>query len=206
MEITDSKATKDIIAQPAIERDTSDYNGFQELVKSLIPKRQNNLISEEDLFVGVTANEIKQQFGEESYQKFVSMIDLTGNLESEAKDGLNSLVEADIMTSAEADKIYTIAFNSAQIDNETQFLYDHIAGAGDPTKAVGDIDEVLERAYLALNEVSTLSAFKSFKESTPTKAEIIAKLNNSITTDFNPTPTNSDVSSNDEMIDLKLDY
>ena len=118
-------------AEPAAA--ASKYS-FDELLSGLLKPGGNGKVNEEMLFGAMASERVKALHGDEAAAKFDEIFaaekrDFMHNgfsIEAAAKAALKELRDQEVITSEEADTIYTQAFDAAQLDNNKEALWDGI--------------------------------------------------------------------------------
>lgn len=127
----------------------------------LVPKGGKN-ISEEELFAALTLERVQAVKGAEGAAKYKEILAATQErltkadgyipYENAARKALREFRDSGALTIDEADKIHSECFASAQLDSNSSALYDHIGGAGDPTRAVMRKNGALDAAELTVDK------------------------------------------------------
>jgi hypothetical protein len=129
---------------------TTDFTKF--LTGVLAPDSANQ-VNEEDLFSAIVQERVKNAKGDETLKKFQETLTQTKDsmkrpdgsvpVEDATKAALIKAREAGLLTKEEADKIYSEAFDAAQLDDNKELLYDGKGGGNDPTIAVAAMQQAL---------------------------------------------------------------
>lgn len=164
------------------DKNTGGEGDFEKLLRGIIAPNQENKVSEEELFAGLCQERIQKLKGDETAGKFKEALDRRKTeltkadgfvpFEDAAKTALKDLRDAGVLTKEETDKVYSEAFDGAQLDGNKNALYDGRGGAGDATIAV----ELMESALLAartliekFDDGSTPASTRSVDEASNTK-------------------------------------
>lgn len=128
-------------------------SSFDSVLKSILRPDQANQVSEEALFASIVQERIASLKGDEVGTSFSAMIDKHKSalakpdgyipLEDAAKGALKELRSGGKITAEEADKIYSQAFAAAQLDSNTEALFDDRGGGSDTTVAVSAVDAAI---------------------------------------------------------------
>lgn len=140
---------------------SSDFDTF---LKGLLTPDGSGQVCEEDLFSALVQERVSGVKGEEGLEKFKALLAEKrsalqgpgGYVSSEAATvaALKASVAAGDLTQEEADKIYSEAFASAQLDSNLDTLYDGKGGANDPTMAVAALEAALLSARTKIEELA----------------------------------------------------
>lgn len=132
---------------------------FESLLRESISANDKNMVSEEALFASLTGERIKTLKGEEAFEQFKSALESKKSLntkgtfigyEASTKAALQELREQGVLTSEETDKIYSEAFSAAQLDGDTEALWDDRGGASDPTVAMDSLENAINASKLKI--------------------------------------------------------
>ena len=140
---------------------TASAGEFEALLKTFLPGNSGRKVSEEELFSAAVGERISTLKGAEALSKYQT--NLSAAEEADKKpDGyisyeqatiktLKGLVSDGTLTKEEGDTIYSSAFMGAQLDGNTDSLFDDRGGNGDATIAVAGLDTAIAgvKAYLA---------------------------------------------------------
>ena len=120
-------------------------------------------ISEEALFASIVEERIQTLKGAEAASKYTSEFstaqmavarpDGVFSREEAAKMALTALRSGGVLTSQEADKIYSESFTAAQLDGNTDLLYDDRGGPNDPTIATANFATALGASGGVMNKI-----------------------------------------------------
>jgi len=129
---------------------STDFTGF---LKGVLTPDAANKVNEEDLFSAIVQERVKTAKGDETLKKFQETLtqvkdsmkrpDGAVPVEDATKAALIKARDAGLLTKEEADKIYSEAFEAAQLDDNKQLLYDGKGGGNDPTIAVAAMEQAL---------------------------------------------------------------
>ncbi len=144
------------------DKDASVQSDFEQFLKGILPSSTDNTISEEDLFAALIQERVKSLKGDDAATKFselfaekkTSMTKADGYVpvEDAAKAALKELVSSEDLTGEEAGKIYSHAFAGAQLDDNTEALFDGRGGADDTTIAVDTMEAALLAARVQIEK------------------------------------------------------
>jgi len=131
-------------------------SSFESLLQSLLSAGAGQNVSEEALFAALVAERVAALKGEEAGAKFKELLLKTEEsmkrpngyipYEDAARVALREFQNSGSITAAEADEIHSQAFAAAQLDENTNALYDDIGSANDPTKAVQEVGTAIAAA------------------------------------------------------------
>lgn len=157
MEITQD--IKKELSNPIVKPDnkaadkSSQSTDFDKTLKAFITPDGANKVSEEDLFSALVQERIKKEKGDDALKAFQEMLKTSKEsmrkpdgfipMEDATKDALLKFQAAGKLTVDEANKIYSQAFDGAQLDANTEALYDGRGGKNDPTIAVATMEQAL---------------------------------------------------------------
>ncbi len=140
--------------QPVAEGD------FESYLKSVLKPDSANQVSEEELFAGIMGQRVKELKGDaaagqydQAFQMGMQKVvhdDGFSSHEEAAQIAMQELVAQGVVTKEEADKIAGEAFQAAQLDDNTEALFDN---RGD-TVALATMEAALFRAREALDKVT----------------------------------------------------
>ena len=126
---------------------------FDSTLKAFLSPDKTNKISEEELFSGLVQERIKKTKGEAGLADFKTIFESAKNrmrkadgfvpFEDATKEALKEFRDTGKITKEEADSIYSQAFAGAQLDQNTNALYDNRGGPNDPTMAVAEMEQAL---------------------------------------------------------------
>lgn len=155
---------------------------FSTFLKGVLTPDSANKVSEEELFSAIVQERIKNSKGDEALKKFQESLTQTKEsmkkpdgfipAEEATKAALIKARDEGILSKEEADKIYSEAFEAAQLDDNKEALYDSKGGGNDPTIAMA----LLEQAMLSsgglvdkFNDGSATATIRSVEESSTGK-------------------------------------
>ena len=147
---------------------TAGSSDFEKMLRSLVSPDKANNVSEEDLFAALVQERIKATKGEEAATQFAQYLsdaksavarpDGFVSMEDATKLALQKFRTDQKVTAAEADKIYSESFAAAQLDSNTDALFDNRGGANDPTIAVDTLEKALLAARVKIEEIDAGTA------------------------------------------------
>ena len=154
-----SKASK----KPITKKDQPDTAFAKTFNQLLGYNSASQKVSEEEFFAAAIGQQIKDQFGDETFNDYktalkIGMLDAapghTGpSAEFAAKKAVQYLVLTNKITSDDSRALRTSAFEIAQLDDNTSKLFDGNGGPNDATKAVAKfskVQELLEQRMTAI--------------------------------------------------------
>ncbi len=157
-------------------------NDFEIQLKGMLSPDQANNVSEEELFSALISERISNENGPELSDKFNSIFAIKKSemqksdsyipMEDAAKEALRELRANGDLTSEQADKIYSQAFAGAQLDGNTNALYDGRGGPGDDSIAVSQLEQALLSARTITEKFDTAESsveMRSLDESSNSK-------------------------------------
>lgn len=118
---------------------------FEQFLRQKIQAQDGQEISEEDLFASLVRERINADKGEDAVKSFDETFQAAlgkvrgGSREDAAKEALKTLRDAGTITADEADSIYSYSFSAAQLDSNTDALFDGIGS----TKATSALEAAL---------------------------------------------------------------
>jgi hypothetical protein len=126
---------------------------FSSTMKAFLAHGQGDKISEEHLFSGLIQKSIQDIKGDAGLAEFKTLFEAAKKrlqkangyvpVEDATKAALKEYRDANKLTKEEADSIYSKAFAGAQLDQNTDALYDDRGGPNDPTIAVAEMEQAL---------------------------------------------------------------
>jgi hypothetical protein len=129
---------------------------FATYVQALLKPEKANNVNEEELFAGLIQERLKALKGDEVASKYREELDKEVAIrtradgyipwEDVAKAALRKIRDAGVLNKDETNKVYSEAFEGAQLDNNLDALYDGRGSASDPTIAFMEINAALEKA------------------------------------------------------------
>lgn len=149
---TDLKLNQGV--QPS--KPTDGGGDFASYVQALLKVEKANNVNEEELFAGLIQERLKNLFGDEAANKYKEALDeevttktrADGYIfwEDAAKNALRSIRDGGVISKEDADKVYSEAFDAAQLDDNLDALYDGRGSDSDATIAFLEINQALEKA------------------------------------------------------------
>lgn len=137
---------------------------FESFLKNVLTPDKGKNSSEEELFAALSQEQVRSAKGDEAAQKYqeaflkhaAAMKKGDGFVPAEdcAKAALKDLRSSGVLSSEEADKIYSEAFAAAQLDDNAEALFDSRGGAGDTTIAMAELEAALLGARVKLDEMA----------------------------------------------------
>lgn len=126
---------------------------FSSTLKAFLAPDKENKISEEKLFSALIQKSIKESKGDAALAEFNTIFEAAKKrlqrpggyvpFEDATKAALKEYRDANKLSKEEADSIYSKAFAGAQLDQNTDALYDDRGGPNDPTIAVAEMEQAL---------------------------------------------------------------
>ena len=167
--------TEAAVADTTDTTDSSKSSGFDDILKKFLPTDSAADVSEEELFSAAAAQRIQNLKGDEGLAKYQTALDaekaaLTAPdgyvpMEKATINALNKLVADGTLSKEEGNRIYTESFGAAQLDTNTDSLFDGRGGANDPTVAVAKMSDVLEKIKSYVDRIGiTPVAAESLKD------------------------------------------
>lgn len=166
MEITQD--IKKELSNPIVKPDnkaadkSSQSTDFDKTLKAFITPDGANKVSEEDLFSALVQERIKKEKGDDALKAFQEIFKTSKEsmrkpdgfipMEDATKDALRKFQASGKLTVDEANKIYSQAFDGAQLDANTEALYDGRGGKNDPTIAVATMEQALMGSRVKLGK------------------------------------------------------
>lgn len=138
---------------------------FEGVLKKLLTPNSENQTNEEELFAAVAEQRILSLKGDEAAASFHSA--LVGKLDSNrgangassyedaTRAALSQLVSDGVLESTEAQRIHAESFMAAQLDDNTETLFDGRGGANDPTVALDTMESALFKAQKMIEQIET---------------------------------------------------
>lgn len=161
---------------------SSEFNTF---LQGVLTPDAANKVSEEELFSAIVQERIKNAKGDETLKKFQETLTQTKDsmrkpdgfvpAEEATKAALIKAREAGLLSKEEADKIYSEAFQAAQLDDNKEILYDSKGGGNDPTIAVALLEQALASSggmVEKFNDGSLSATIRSVEESSNGKMAV----------------------------------
>lgn len=147
---------------------------FEVMLRSLISPGPGNMVSEEELFAGVVHERIKGLKGDEAAAKYDELLaknkiantrpDGKFSHEKSAVQALDQLVSEGVLSEEESKKVYSEAFDAAQLDSNKDSLFDAYGGANDPTVAVAQMESALSAAKLMIDKIASGEATSELRD------------------------------------------
>jgi hypothetical protein len=126
---------------------------FSSTLKAFLAPEGKEKISEEHLFSALIQKSIKESKGDAALAEFNTIFEAAKKrlqrpggyvpFEDATKAALKEYRDANKLSKEEADSIYSKAFAGAQLDQNTDALYDDRGGPNDPTIAVAEMEQAL---------------------------------------------------------------
>lgn len=141
---------------------TEEPSEFDVFLKGLLSPDAANNVNEEELFSALIQERLKKVKGTEAEQKFSELLNKHKDhsraadgyipIEDAAKTALKEMRDAGDLTAEETDKIYSEAFSAAQLDSNTNALFDGRGGTEDATIAIAGLEQALMNARLKIEK------------------------------------------------------
>jgi hypothetical protein len=135
---------------------------FDLTLRGLMKPDAANKVSEEDLFSALIQERIKKEKGDDALKAFQELLAKTKQsmtksdgyipVEDATKAALIKFQTEGKLTAEEADKMYSESFAAAQLDGNTEVLFDNRGGPNDPTIAVATIEQALMGSRVKLDK------------------------------------------------------
>ncbi len=126
---------------------------FESSLKAFLSPVSSNQVSEEELFSALVQERIQNLKGEDGLKEYLSLFDTAKSsmqkadgyipFEDATKAALLAFSASEILSEEEATTIYAQSFAAAQLDSNTDVLFDDRGGVNDPTKAVASMEQAL---------------------------------------------------------------
>jgi hypothetical protein len=134
---------------------------FNSILSGILSPMGNNDISEEELFAGLIQERIQKLKGSEAAASYSQALSAersasTGqrfSIEEAARGVLQQLEDDGTLTYDEATTIHAQAFKAAQLDGNSEALYDDKGGPNDPTIAIAKLEAALLSARTKIEEI-----------------------------------------------------
>ncbi|MCB0311417.1 MAG: hypothetical protein KDD42_09290 [Bdellovibrionales bacterium] len=155
----------DAVTTTETTQSTSQDGDFDALLKSMLTPDAANNINEEELFASLLHERISTTKGAEAAEQFKSIFESKKQaltrpdgvvlVEDAANEALSAMVEQGALSAEEADKLYSDAFQAAQLDDNHTALYDSRGSATDPTIAVMELEAALLHARSIIEQIES---------------------------------------------------
>lgn len=156
---------------------------FEQTLKGLLGPDSAKKVSEEELFSALVQERIKKTKGEAGLKEFQETLakhkqslqkpDGFVPLEQATKQALIEFRDAKKLTTEETDSLYSQCFAAAQLDGNTEALFDDRGGPNDPTMAVAAMEQALLLSNASIDKFDSGAATapqRSVEEPTTNKA------------------------------------
>lgn len=151
-----SEVTQPVTTPDLAEKTASSSAGFEATLKSFLKSGPAEKVSEEELFSALIGERLSSVKGSDVATKYQQALDKAIET-TRAPDGyvlyekaagiaLKDLTASGDLTEEEASGILSQSFKAAQLDSNTEALYDSRGGEGDPTIAVETMEIALMNA------------------------------------------------------------
>jgi hypothetical protein len=150
---TKTTSNQTVTAPKDDKKSSSSATAFDATLKGLMKPDGANKVSEEDLFSALIQERIKKEKGDDALKAFQELLATTKQsmaksdgyipVEDATKAALIKFQTQGKLTAEEADKMYSQSFAAAQLDGNTEVLFDNRGGPNDPTIAVATIEQAL---------------------------------------------------------------
>ncbi len=139
-------------------------SGFSDFIRNALGSYGKEMISEEDLFavlieqrLGDVSEEASEMYATELQKEMAAIRRGDGyvNMEKAAIGALRTVVESGMIDEAEGERVYGEAFMGAQLDSDTNELWDDRGSANDPTIAIASIEEALMKVEMFMNGLTS---------------------------------------------------
>lgn len=157
--VTDSVSaiTKDIQGVAA--------DSFDSIMRSILPDSSATSVNEEELFAALIGQRLGAYAGADAQSAYQSLLaekqstlaraDGYIPVEDAANEALSTLVANGSVSAEIANKVKNESFIAAQLDDNTQALYDGRGGANDPTIAVMNMEAALIQAQQVIQQLES---------------------------------------------------
>lgn len=139
---------------------TNPEGEFEVYLRGILSPGPSNKVSEEELFAALVQQRVETEKGSAGVEAYNSAFKSHSSASSKpdgffsheeaASEALNDLVATGALTENEADKIYSEAFAAAQLDSNTDTLWDSRGGSNDPSIAIDTMESALAAAKLQI--------------------------------------------------------
>lgn len=159
-------------ASSLVESDTAadeqskaeESSSFDELLRQILPVSDNAAeVNEEQLFAALIFERLNSSAGAEVANQFKDLLESKANsfrrsngntsYEDAARGALKELAKQGVISVEDADKVHSEAFQAAQLDTNTEALFDSIGGGNDATRAVMSLEDALVAAKGMLDKL-----------------------------------------------------
>jgi len=149
-------------ASQSTNTDARNDSDFSKELKGMLSSYDGTNVSEEALFSALVGKQLKDTKGDETFDKYSSMVAAQNgpgaSFERQSIQALLTLTDSGALTEEEASKIYSNAFNAAQLDDDKEHLFDHVGGGNDRTKATAEITAGISKAEEAMKLIESGAA------------------------------------------------
>lgn len=173
-------------ASGSTQNNTTNGSNFDDTLKALLGNDPAKKVSEEELFSALIHERLGKLKGEGVAKEYNDLLSKAKQsltkangyvpLEDAAKEALKQLQAKGSIDPKEADVIYSQSFAAAQLDGNTEALFDDRGGANDPTIAVAQMEQAL------LLSRAKIDGFDSGVATAPTRTLSEASNSNSLAT------------------------
>lgn len=165
--------TRPPVSEPAPAPSESGSVDFDTIVRDVLGPDADGSVDEEQLFAGVVLERLATLVGPEAGQAYRTAVgdeikartreDGYVPFEEAVVGALESLVARDVITSEQANEVYSQSFAAAQLDGDSNALFDGRGSPDDETVAVGEFESALDAAR------GHVAAFDSGEETAPAR-------------------------------------
>ena len=147
----DSPKVSTTTADAQSKSETISNSDFAKELGEILHSHDGTNVSEEELFSALVGHQLKKLKGDEAFDKYSSMLGAEAgqagsSFEEQSISALIKLSDSGELSEIEASKIYSEAFTAAQLDSDSEHLFDHIGGGSDSTKATETIAQGIQKA------------------------------------------------------------
>jgi hypothetical protein len=160
--ITKTSTNQEVKTQSKTPESSSQTAEFDTTLKGFLAPDAANKVSEEDLFSALVQERIKKEKGAGALKEFQGLLKTSKDalrkpdgftpVEDATNDALKKFQAAGKISLEEANTIYSQAFAGAQLDSNTEALYDNRGGKNDPTVAVATMEQALIGSRLKIGK------------------------------------------------------
>jgi len=160
---TDSSQPVSNSSSSSSEKTDSAVSDFENIFATLVKPDSSSDISEEELFAATARDRIQKLKGDDAANKYDTALAANKSAftkkggfisyEEAATKALKDLVADGTLNQDDGNKIYSQAFAAAQLDSNSEKLYDGRGGKGDTTIAVAEKSKALASAQQIMEKI-----------------------------------------------------
>lgn len=153
------------VSAPIEENNSEGGSPFEEFMRALVVPAQGDQVNEEELYAALLQERIKKLVGDEAAEEYQTLFqekkvgwrraDGVERIEDAANDTIDALVAANTLTAEQAAQVKAEAFRAAQLDDNTEALWDGRGSENDPSIALSTLESALLSARTLIEKIDS---------------------------------------------------